>query len=76
MLYYKVKDDSDQVKASIRFKDDFLIGGELYTVSEINKAIGKRWVDVTFVERHFDTVNIPPRETYFFFGARKSRLAK
>ena len=46
--------------------DGILIGNELYTVKEWEKLVLKYRVS----EAVCDIVNISPKETYWFFGAR------
>jgi hypothetical protein len=69
MLYYKVKSESDQVQASITCHS-FLIKDELFTLKEISKAKNKGWIRDEFVKSHFRVVEVNPKNTYFFFGAR------
>lgn len=73
MLYFKVKSESDQIRPSVRFKNSFLVGGELYTHGEVKYAIARNWVTESFIEQHTEKLNIRPKDTYFFCGARKHK---
>lgn len=59
MLYYKVKEKYDQVKLP---KRDIYIKDEILTIKEIIKYE----VNMNYVE----PVELSPKETYWFFGAR------
>lgn len=72
MLYYKVKPHADQIKKGIRTKTGFLIKDELFTPCEIEKAMQAGRIDQEFIRNHFSRIEISPKLTYFFFGARKS----
>jgi len=72
MLYYKVKPHADQINKGIRTKKGFLIKDELFTPREIEKAIQAGRIDHEFTKNHFSRIEISPKRTYFFFGARKS----
>jgi len=66
MRYYRVKKDSDQLPHGIRFKRSFFVGGELYTAREVEKSgHGPK-----FIETHLIPLELRPKDTYFFFGAR------
>lgn len=73
MQYYQVKPTSDQVKASIRFKNDFLIANELYTRTEVNKALKAGKITKAFIETNLRTVELKPTNTFWFFGSRRQR---
>ena len=68
MLYYKIKENCDNLqiwktnnKPYYELKH-FVIANELYTQTEKDKYnIPDSWCD---------TVNVNPKDTYFFFGAR------
>ena len=69
MTYYRVKAECDNrikyvyVGKSNRVKQDgILVGNELYTPAE-RKRIANAYV-------YFDKVDVSPRKTYWFFGAR------
>ena len=69
MLYYRVKPEKDNVpkrKKGSLAQDGIYIGNELYTVKEWEKLVLKYRVS----EAVCDIVNIKPKETYWFFGAR------
>lgn len=70
MLYYKVKKSSDQVPLSVHFSNTFLVREELYTPTEINKAITNGWITPEDVKMHFDRKEIEPCNTVFSFGGR------
>lgn len=73
MIYYKVKTTSDQVKLLNRRdtkKLNFLIKDELYTERVVNSALKNGKVTQTQLNEHFTKVNINPKKTYWFFGAR------
>lgn len=71
MLYYRVKPDADQFV--INKKCDILIADELYTIKEFEKLryeflkMGRGTVEL---KNKFEIVDIPRKQTYFFFGAR------
>lgn len=66
MKYFKVNTTSDQIKHSIRFKENFLIANELYTQKEIDKSGHSK----EFINKHFTTIETSPKNTHFSFGAR------
>ena len=69
MKYYRIKPEYDNARLLNRAKrtfDGILIGNELYTVKEWEKLVLKYRVS----EAVCDIVNVKPRETYWFFGAR------
>lgn len=70
MLYYRVKPESDQTKPSILGKNTILIQNEIYTAAQVDKAIKSGLVSESFVEKHLTPVNVSPKNTYYFFGAR------
>jgi hypothetical protein len=71
MRYYKVKPESDQTRHTIRFrKGTILIANELYTENEIDKALKSGWISEFFIRKHFDPINLAPKNTYWSFGAR------
>ena len=64
MIYYRVKQSYDQAPKNPYFRDgNVLIAGELYTAREIDQ--------LPFIyARAFEVVEIPKKQTYWFFGAR------
>lgn len=69
MKYYRIKPEYDNTRLLNRAKrtfDGILIGNELYTVKEWEKLVLKYRVSKAVC----DIVNISPKETYWFFGAR------
>lgn len=71
MLYYKVKPESNQTKHTIKYKKGaILIANELYTERVINSALENGRANHEFIEKHFTKVDINPKNTYWFFGAR------
>lgn len=67
--YYRIKPEYDNARLLNRAKrtfDGILIGNELYTVKEWEKLVLKYRVS----EAVCDIVNVKPKETYWFFGAR------
>lgn len=64
MLYYKVKPSSDQVRTN--GKKGFLIANELITENESKR----KYFSGVNIAAHCEQVNVKPKETYFFFGAR------
>lgn len=75
MTYYQVNKGSDQKPVSIRFKNDFLIGGELFTEAEITKALTKGWVQSHYVREYLTPIQVSPKNTFFFFGSRRLKTA-
>ena len=71
MQYYQVNKDADQKPVSIRFKNDFLIGGELFTEAEIALALARGWVQSHYIREYLTPVNVAPKNTFFFFGSRR-----
>lgn len=73
MLYYKVNTTSDQVRL-LNIRDikklNFLIKDELYTERVINSALKAGKITHSQLNKHFTKVNINPKNTYWFFGAR------
>lgn len=72
MQYFKVKNTADQVKADVKYRRNTLIGGELYTASEMFRYT----VTPLFIARHFDIVEIPKKQTFFCFGSRRQKTTK
>jgi hypothetical protein len=70
LLYYKVKPASDQVRCSIVYKNQILVKDEIYTPREIEKALQAGSIDMAFIRNHFTRVELRPRDTHYFFGAR------
>lgn len=70
MTYYKVKLHADQMIKGIRTKSGFLVKNEIYTANEINKAIQLGRIDEAFVRNHLLRIEISPKHTYWFCGAR------
>ena len=66
MKYYRIKPEYDNAHLLKRTFDGILIGNELYTVKEWERLVLKYRVS----EAVCDIVNISPKETYWFFGAR------
>ena len=66
MKYYRIKPEYDNARLLKRTFDGILIGNELYTVKEWERLVLKYRVS----EAVCDIVNISPKETYWFFGAR------
>lgn len=64
MIYYKVREQYDNFPKNPKVRDgNILVGGELYTEKEFEK--------LPFVYAGaFERVEIPKKDTYFFFGAR------
>ena len=64
MIYYRVREQYDNFPKNPKVRDgNILIGGELYTENEFEK--------LPFVYAGaFERVEIPKKDTYFFFGAR------
>ena len=69
MTYYRVKADCDNypkfvyVGKSTKVKQEgILVGRELYTPAERKR--------VANADKFFDEVEVSPRNTYWFFGAR------
>lgn len=69
MKYYKVKSSSDQTRIAIRTISGFLIGGELYTENELNRAIYKGRMAYLDKVKHFTEVFIRKNNVYWSFGA-------
>lgn len=65
MKYFKVKNESDQVRVN-KYKSDFLIKHELKTESECKKL----FITPDFLKIHFDEINVNKNYTFFCFGAR------
>ena len=64
MIYYRVREQYDQFPKNPKVRDgNILVGGELYTEKELNK-LPYIYADA------FEKVEIPKKDTYFFFGAR------
>lgn len=59
MKYFKVKQESDQVRVN---PVHFLIADELYTEREKEK--------LKIPEHHLDCVEVSRKQTFWFFGAR------
>lgn len=70
MKYFKVKPEADQKRPSVRFKTSFLIENELYTESEVKRAINGGWINPSFVSTNLEQIDCKPKDTYFCFGAR------
>jgi len=70
MLYYKVKPESDQTRATIGSKQRFLIANELYTERVINSALKAGKITQSFIDENFTQIKTTPKNTYWFFGAR------
>lgn len=66
MKYFRVKQTSDQINTSIRFKNNFLIANELFTIREVDKSNETR----EFIHKHLELIEVSKKQTYFFFGAR------
>ena len=64
MIYYRVREQYDNFPKNPKVRDgNILVGGELYTEKEFEKF--------PFVYAGaFERVEIPKKDTYFFFGAR------
>ena len=69
MIYFKVKQCSSQYKHNIRFKNNFFIGGELYTIREVDKSSHDR----EFIHKHLDRIEISKRNVFWIFGQRKEK---
>lgn len=70
MLYYKVKQASDQTNVNnLRFKRITILAGELYTANEINKST----LTIREINTFFDEINISPKNTFWYFGSRKQK---
>lgn len=65
MTYYQVKKESSQVRYNPK-KTDVLIGGELFTPTEI-KSMN---LSNEFLNTHLKAVEISNKQTYISFGAR------
>lgn len=69
MKYYRIKPEYDNARLLNRAKrtfDGILIGNELYTETEWRKHCATH----IHTEGITEPVNISPKETYWFFGAR------
>ena len=69
MIYYRVKPEKDNVpkcKKGSLAQDGIYIGNELYTETEWRKHCATH----IHTEGITEPVNISPKETYWFFGAR------
>ena len=66
MKYYRIKPEYDNARLLKRAFDGILISNELYTVKEWEKLVLKYRVSEAVCE----PVNVKPKETYWFFGAR------
>ena len=69
MKYYRIKPEYDNARLKKKKKrafDGILISNELYTVKAWERLVLKYRVS----EAVCDIVNISPKETYWFFGAR------
>lgn len=69
MLYYRVKPEKDNVpkrKKGSLAQDGIYIGNELYTETEWRKHCATH----IYTEGITEPVNVNPKETYWFFGAR------
>ena len=64
MKYYKVSRDIDRIPRRYNSKRDFLVRNELFTPGEVKKYS----IPMVYIEE----VDVKPKETYFFFGARFS----
>lgn len=64
MTYYRVREQYDNLQKNPKVRDgNVLVGGELYTEKELNKL-------PYIYAGAFEKVEIPKKDTYFFFGAR------
>jgi hypothetical protein len=70
MKYFKVKAEADQKRPSVRFKTSFLVKDELYTESEVKRAINRGWINEKFSSSNLESIECKPKDTYFCFGAR------
>lgn len=71
MTYYKVKESSDQIRHTIRSKKGtILVANELYSSKVISTARKEGRINEQFIDTHFTIINISPKDTYWFFGAR------
>ena len=69
MIYYRVKPEKDNVpkrKKGSFAQDGIYIGNELYTETEWRKHCATH----IHTEGITEPVNVSPKETYWFFGAR------
>lgn len=67
MKYYKVKQIADNTRKNANKPDSILVKNELYTERELIKFAPK---ESTYVQLHFDIIEVAKNTTYFFFGAR------
>jgi len=66
MKYFKVKPENDQLQKFYKRKcTGILIANELYTSKEVEKI----FISISF-DKCFDIINVNPKKTLFFFGAR------
>ena len=64
MVYYRVREQYDNFPKNPNVTaGNILVGGELYTEKEFNKL-------PYIYAGAFEKVEIPKKDTYFFFGAR------
>lgn len=68
MLYLKVKPEYDNYRKNKNF--EIFIANELYTVKEFEKIIKNYHREKTELNKMFTYIDIPRKQTYFFFGAR------
>lgn len=79
MNYYKVKPECDQTRVINKSKTNgcykiygYIFANELLTERELKREFNlSEEFTPNFIKKHFDIVNIPKNNTYFFFGVRK-----
>ena len=65
ILYYKVKNKSDTIKCAALINGHFIMEpGDLYTPTEINKALHKKNVTQDFIDKHFTRIELNPAFVY------------
>ena len=76
MTYYKVKQDCDQLPISANgVYIGFLIGGELYTQTEINKMINRR-VNWCVYQLCFDKIELSKKTNRFHIWKESTKNVK
>lgn len=69
--YYRAINKKAQIACAMALKKGNLMAiSELYTPAEINQAIQKKWIDETFIKKHFDRIELSPSNITISEGGR------
>ena len=71
MLYLQVKPEYDNYRKNANF--DIFVANELYTIREFEKIVKEYHRKKNELNKMFKYIDIPRKQTYFFFGARFAR---